>query len=134
MSQRETLSLSALCTSKGQPIWENRRILPMRRLHKLSSQREMPQSKDNRVVRINEELTQFHSEVLNNLNSIHGALLQMNRSIQAEGAFGEIKWNRGCKRIHRRGIEGVILKLGLISCGFNLHKYYLKRLAAQVAA
>ena len=91
-------------------------------------------SKDNRVVRINEELTQFHNEVLNNLNSIHGALLRMNRSIQAEGAFGEIKWNRGYKRLRRRGIEGVILELGLISCGFNLHKYHLKRLAAQVAA
>ena len=91
-------------------------------------------SKDNRVVRINEELTQFHNEVLNNLNSVHGALLRMNRSIQAEGAFGEIKWNRGYKRLHRRGIEGVILELGLISCGFNLHKYHLKKLSAQVAA
>ena len=95
---------------------------------------ECHKSKDNRVVRINEELTQFHNEVLNNLNSVHGALLRMNRSIQAEGAFGEIKWNRGYKRLHRRGREGVILELGLISCGFNLHKYHLKKLAAQVAA
>ena len=91
-------------------------------------------NKDNRVVRINEELTQFHNEVLNNLNSVHGALLRMNRSIQAEGVFGEIKWNRGYRRLHRRGIEGVILELGLISCGFNLHKYHLKKLEAQVAA
>ena len=91
-------------------------------------------SKENRVVRINEELTQFHNEVLNNLNSVHGALLRMNRSIQAEGAFGEIKWNRGYKRLRRRGIEGVILELGLISCGFNLHKYHLKKLAMQKAA
>ena len=29
--------------------------------------------KGNRIVRLNEELTQFHAEVLNNLNSIHGA-------------------------------------------------------------
>ena len=91
-------------------------------------------SKDNRVVRINEELTQFHKEVLNNLNCVHGALLRMNRSIQAEGAFGGIKWNRGYKRLRRRGIEGVILELGLISCGFNLHKYHLKKMAAQEAA
>ena len=91
-------------------------------------------SKDNRVVRINEELTQFHKEVLDNLNCVHGALLRMNRSIQAEGAFGGIKWNRGYKRLRRRGIEGVILELGLISCGFNLHKYHLKKMAAQVAA
>jgi transposase len=91
-------------------------------------------SKDNRVVRINEELTQFHNEVLDNLNCVHGALLRMNRSIQAEGAFGGIKWNKGYKRLRRRGIEGVILELGLISCGFNLHKYHLKKMFAQKAA
>ena len=37
-------------------------------------------SSQNRTVRTNEELTQFHEEVLENLNSIHGALLWMNRS------------------------------------------------------
>ena len=85
-------------------------------------------------MRINEELSTFHSEVLDNLNSLHGALLRMNRSIQAEGAFGEIKWNKGYKRLYRRGIEGVILELGLISCGFNLHKFHLKRSAILLAA
>jgi len=91
-------------------------------------------SGENRIVRINEELTQFHEEVLENLNSVHGALLRMNRSIQSEGAFGGIKWNRGYKRLRRRGLENVILEVGLISCGFNLHKYHLKRMAAQRAA
>lgn len=91
-------------------------------------------SSENRIVRINEELTQFHEEVLENLNSVHGALLRMNRSIQSEGAFGGIKWNRGYKRLRRRGMENVILEIGLLSCGFNLHKYHLKRMAAQRAA
>ncbi len=88
----------------------------------------------NRVVRINEELTQFHKEVLNNLNSVHGALLRMNRSIQAEGAFGTIKWNRAYKRARRRGLKGVILEISMISCGFNLHKYHLKKQVKQLAA
>ena len=91
-------------------------------------------SKENRIVRINEELTKFHNEVLSNLNCVHGALLRMNRSIQAEGAFGGIKWNKGYKRLRRRGLEGVILELGLISCGFNLYKYHLKKMAMQKAA
>ena len=91
-------------------------------------------SEKNRVVRINEELTQFHNEVLDNLNSVHGALLRMNRSIQAEGTFGGIKWNRGYRRLRRRGIEGVILELGLISCGFNLYKYHLKQRTLQKVA
>ena len=91
-------------------------------------------SKENRVVRVNEELSKFHNEVLNILNIVHGALLRMNRSIQAEGAFGGMKWNKGHKRLRRRGIEGVILELGMISCAFNLYKYHLKKMAMQKAA
>lgn len=37
----------------------------------------------NRVIRLNEELTSFHKEVIENLNSVQDALLRMNRSIQA---------------------------------------------------
>ncbi len=42
----------------------------------------------NRTVRVNRELTAMHQEVIANLESIQGALLRINRSIQAEGAFG----------------------------------------------
>lgn len=91
-------------------------------------------SKGNRIIRLNEELTSFHAEVINNLNSVQGALLRMNRSIQAEGAYGCIKWNRSYVRARRRGIKGMLLELGMISCGFNLHKYHLKRTSAMLAA
>ncbi len=90
--------------------------------------------KANRTIRLNEELTSIHKEVLDNLNCVHGALLRMNRSIQAEGAFGGIKWNRLYRRARRRGISRLILELTLISCGFNLHKYDLKRRSALLAA
>ena len=88
----------------------------------------------NRTIRLNEELTSIHNEVLNNLNSTHGALLRMNRSIQAEGAYGTIKWNRAYTRARRRGIKGLNLEIAMISCGFNLHKYHLKQTAQQVVA
>lgn len=42
----------------------------------------------NRTICMNQELTAIHQEVMSNLESIHGALLRMNRSIQAEGTFG----------------------------------------------
>ena len=57
----------------------------------------------------------------------------MSWSIQAEGTFGGIEWNKGYKRLRRRGIEGVILELVLISCGFNLYKYHRKKMATQEA-
>ena len=81
----------------------------------------------NRVVRMNHELTSMHEEVLHNLESVHGALLRMNRSIQAEGVFGIIKWDRCYKRAFRRGLKSVILEFTLISCGFNLYKFHNKR-------
>lgn len=91
-------------------------------------------SAGNRTIRLNEELTGFHNEVIKNLNSTKGALLRMNRSIQAEGAFGTIKWNRAYTRARRRGLNGMILELSLICCGFNLHKYHLKSLSKRLAA
>ena len=57
----------------------------------------------NRTIRINKELTAIHEEVINNLTTIHGALLMMNRSIQAEGVFGILKWDKSYKRLFRRG-------------------------------
>ena len=86
-------------------------------------------SGSDRIIRLNYELTSIHKEVLDNLNSIHGALLRMNRSIQSEGTYGEIKATRGYERFRRRGINKAILEIALISCGFNLHKYHLSKLA-----
>ena len=91
-------------------------------------------AKGNRIIRLNEELTSVHQEVLSNLNSTKGALLRMNRSIQAEGAFGTIKWNRAYTRAKRRGLKGINLEISMICCGFNLHKYHLKSQSQQRAA
>ena len=91
-------------------------------------------AKGNRTVRINRELTSFHREVISNLESIHGALLCMNRSIQSEGTFGIVKWNRSYKRFFRRGKENVILEFTLISCGYNLYKYHNKKNRQLLAA
>lgn len=83
---------------------------------------------------MNQELTAIHQEVITNLESIHGALLRMNRSIQAEGTFGIIKWDKSYRRLFRRGQKNVIFELTLISCGFNLSKYHKKMQRKEVAA
>ncbi len=88
----------------------------------------------NRTIRINEELTGIHKEVLENLTSTHGLLLRTNRSIQAEGAYGIIKWDREYKRIRRRGLKSVIFEFTSICIGFNLYKYHLKKRKALEAA
>lgn len=93
-----------------------------------------PKTPGNRTIRMNRELTSFHKEVVSNLESVHGALLRMNRSIQAEGVFGIIKWNKSYKRLFRRGRKNAILELTLISCGFNLYKYHNKKQRIELTA
>lgn len=88
----------------------------------------------NRTIRVNEELTAMHKEVIDNLESIQGTLLRMNRSIQAEGTFGIMKKDRNYKRIVRRGIESVNLELYLVAIGQNLYKYYNKKIRLAKAA
>ena len=88
----------------------------------------------NRTIRLNQELTSMHQEVIDNLENIHGALLRMNRSIQSEGTFGIIKSNRWYARIVRKGIRQVRLEIFLVSIGHNLYKYYNKRMRIQRAA
>ena len=94
---------------------------------------ECKKTSQNRTVRISEELTAMHREVLDNLESIHGALLRMNRSIQAEGTFGIMKYDRNYKRIVRRGIDSVRLEVFLVSIGHNLYKYYNKSMQKRIA-
>ncbi len=88
----------------------------------------------NRTVRLNHELTAMHQEVIDNLESIQGAMLRMNRSIQAEGTFGIMKHDRWYKRIVRRGIESVRLEVLLVSIGQNLYKYHNKKMKQLQAA
>lgn len=85
-----------------------------------------PKAKYNRTIKLNRELTSIHEEVLRNLCSIHGALLCMNRSIQAEGTFGIIKCDKSYKRLRRKGLKNVTLEFTLVACGYNLYKYHNK--------
>lgn len=75
----------------------------------------------------------MHKEVLDNLESIQGALLRMNRSIQAEGTFGIMENDRWYKRIVRKGLNSVKLELFLVSIGHNLYKFHNKQMRLQKA-
>jgi transposase len=88
----------------------------------------------NKTVHLNQELTSMHQEVVDNLESIHGALLRMNRSIQSEGTFGIMKYDRWYKRVVRKGMEQVRLEIFLVSIGHNLYKYHNKINRAKLTA
>ena len=56
----------------------------------------------------------FKEEARKNLLSRKGIEIRVNRSIQAEGAFGQVKQNMGYVRLRRRGIEKVNCEIMLV--------------------
>ncbi len=50
--------------------------------------------------------------------------MRINRSIQVEGTFGQIKNNMNYDRIRRRGLEKVSAEVMLMCLGVNLRKYF----------
>ena len=58
-----------------------------------------------------------------------GKQLMKNRSVQAEGAFADIKQDFEYVRLHRRGESGVKSQIRTVSIGYNLRKYHNRKIA-----
>ena len=61
-----------------------------------------------------------------NITSVQGSMLRVNRSIQVEGAFGVLKNDRKFKRFLTRGRTNISTELYLICLGYNLNKLWAK--------
>lgn len=61
------------------------------------------------------------------LKSEEGISLRIRRSIEVEGAFGDIKANCEYTRIQRRGRQRVQTEICLVLIGYNLKKYHAKK-------
>lgn len=62
-------------------------------------------------------------EAMNNLLSPKGIEIRINRSIQVEGAFGQLKQNMNYERIRRRGLDKVSCEIMLMCLGVNIRRY-----------
>ena len=82
---------------------------------------------ENRTIDLNKENISYQKEVIKNLQSDLGIELRVQRSIQAEGAFGVIKDPFKTRRFRRRGTQNVRLEFFLVAIGYNLSKYHNKK-------
>ncbi len=71
-------------------------------------------------ISINYEL--LKQEARDNLLSVKGIELRINRSIQIEGTFGQIKQNMSYERIRRRGLDKVSCEIMLECLGVNIRR------------
>ena len=83
-------------------------------------------AKGNRTMRISKEFLRQRSESLERITSPTGILLRMNRSIQAEGAFGVIKQDYGFKQFLLRGNKKVRTEILIVAMAYNINKLHNK--------
>ena len=78
---------------------------------------------DARVFEVSVELERLKAESFANLLSVEGIEARVNRSIQAEGVFAELKQNMGYWRIRRRGLANVATEVMLTLLGSSLRRF-----------
>ena len=80
--------------------------------------------KNYRVKEICIEYELFKDEAMKNLTSPKGIEIRINRSIQVEGTFGQIKQNMNYDRIRRKGINKASYEIMLMCLGINIRRYF----------
>jgi len=84
-------------------------------------------AKGNRHIGVSKEFLALRQESRERITSPEGTELRLNRSIQAEGVFGNMKQNYGFRRYLRRGKENVFTETLLYAIAYNITKYHQKR-------
>jgi transposase len=83
-------------------------------------------AKGNRRMNVSKTLIEKRQISYENITTEKGVLLRMNRSIQAEGAFGVLKQDRQFDRFLTRGSPNVTTELFLLCFGYNVNKLHAK--------
>ena len=76
----------------------------------------------NKVLSVAKTFLKYRKEDLERILSDEGILLRTNRSIQAEGSFGELKQNMLLRRYLGRGTSNVLAKRVLLAMAKNVNK------------
>lgn len=79
---------------------------------------------DFRLIELITDYELLKEQARDNLLSSKGIEIRINRSIQVEGTFGQIKQNMHYIRIRRRGINKVSCEIMLMCLGRNVRKFF----------
>ena len=79
-----------------------------------------------KVLYVSKKMKQQRQETLERITSEYGTQLRMNRSIQAEGSFANIKEDMEFRRYLYRGKENVTAQSIVLAIGYNINKLHHK--------
>ncbi len=76
----------------------------------------------NRIIKVNHKLRKLRETARQRLNSPEGIIKKVRRTIEPEAVFGQIKQNKGYRRLMLRGQQKVEIELGIMAIAHNLSK------------
>ena len=80
----------------------------------------------NKKLSVSRKMEEKCAECLERITSEYGMQLRMNRSIQAEDSFANIKEDMNFRRYLYRGKENVLAQSTLLAIGFDINKLHHK--------
>lgn len=80
----------------------------------------------NKQLTVKRDLAELGEQSRRNITTPEGIQLRLNRSIQVEGAFGVLKYDRHFKRFLTRGKKNISIELYLLCLAFDINKLYAK--------
>ena len=89
-------------------------------------------AKENRKLTVSKAFDAYRAASLARITGETGILLRVNRSIQSEGAFGNLKENWQFRRYMRRGIRNVMTETLLYAFAYDLKKLHAKTLSGKL--
>ena len=85
-----------------------------------------PMEERSKVLQVAKKMTQKRAEDLKRITTEYGTMLRMNRSIQAEGSFADVKADMNFRRYLYRGKDNALAESILLAMGRNLNKLHCK--------
>ena len=85
-----------------------------------------PMEERNKVLSVAKTFLKYRKEDLERILSEEGILLRINRSIQVEGSFGELKQDMQFRRYLSRGTSNVLAESVLLAMAKNVNKLHNK--------
>jgi hypothetical protein len=79
-------------------------------------------SKNDRKIEISPKLIKYKNKVKQNLESEIGKKLRIQRGVDVESVFGQIKHNNQFRRFYTRGLKNVNTEWGIMSIAHNIKK------------
>ena len=86
----------------------------------------VPKDKRFKKIEVSRKFVRQRKECMDRITSEEGTMLRMNRSIQAEGSFAELKEDRKFRRYKSRGIKNVYAESVLMAISHNIGKLHRK--------